>query len=161
MENINLIRKIAWSFHNTTGIDWEELYSEASLAYAEGLEHGKHPHNPDKGKLSTYMWGRITNHLNDWIKKQPSYKYAYHNNGNTLNFVDWNVTDFTVEQNHFWKSLTEEAQEIANIVLETPELFDSISAEEAKKRVSEILQEKGVKLSRIWCGIKELKLALV
>ena len=33
----NLIRKISWSFHYTTGVDYDELYAEASLAYCEAM----------------------------------------------------------------------------------------------------------------------------
>ena len=37
MEDINLIRKIAWSFHHTTGHDWDDLFQEGALAYLECL----------------------------------------------------------------------------------------------------------------------------
>ena len=37
LKNINLVRKIAHSFNNTTGIDFDELFSEALVSYYEAL----------------------------------------------------------------------------------------------------------------------------
>ena len=38
MEHINLIRKIAWSFSTSTGLEFEDLFQEAALAYCEALK---------------------------------------------------------------------------------------------------------------------------
>jgi RNA polymerase sigma factor (sigma-70 family) len=69
MENIDLIRKIAWYFHKRTGIDWDDLFQEAALIYLEKLED----YDPSKGKLSTYMWHVISSHLKNFIKRWNKY----------------------------------------------------------------------------------------
>jgi hypothetical protein len=68
--HLNLIRKIAWSFYNTTGIDWQELFSEASLAYCEALKN----YDPKKGRISTYLWNCIKSHLLNFIKEERKYQ---------------------------------------------------------------------------------------
>ena len=38
---INLLRKIAWSFHKTTGLEWDNLFSETIQAYYKAMENVK------------------------------------------------------------------------------------------------------------------------
>jgi len=35
MKNLNLIRKVAWAFAKKTEMEYDELFSEAALAYSE------------------------------------------------------------------------------------------------------------------------------
>ncbi len=74
MENIDLLRKITWSFHKTTGLEWDDLFQEAALAYLEHLEK----YDPNKGKITTYMWPIISSHLKNFVKRwNKSYEYLY------------------------------------------------------------------------------------
>jgi len=165
MENINLIRKIAWSFSTTTGVEFDDLFQEAALAYLKALDS----YDPDKGYLSTYVWNRISTRLKEYLKEQEEFKcrrqqVSSHQEAlkTKRRYYSTEVIDIDkpVSFTPFFESLSKDAQEVAKVVLETPELFDSIPAEEAKERVSKILQEKGVRLSQIWSGIKDLSLAL-
>ncbi len=64
MENLNLIRKIAWSYvRRYPGADFDDLFGEACLAYLEA--RGRY--NPDKAKESTFIWHVVNNHLKDFI----------------------------------------------------------------------------------------------
>jgi len=65
-ENINLIRKIAWSFHMSSGLDRDDLFQEAVIAYIYALQTYK----PDKGKISTYVWNCISNTLNSYLERE-------------------------------------------------------------------------------------------
>jgi len=69
-DSLNLIRKIAWSFYNTTGIDWQELFSQASLAYCEAISS----YNPKKGKITTYLWSCMKSELLNFIKEENKYR---------------------------------------------------------------------------------------
>ena len=167
MENTDLIRKIARLFHETTGIEFEELFAEAALAYCEGLKNGKHPYDPAKGSLTTHMWHRITNHLKDYLKKQPAYKYAYHNKDlidptktPCLKYVDIQYMERPVTQIPFWEVLNEEAQEIADIVLTKPKTYLKCSRKsDAVKKVKRVLKDQGWNKDKINYGINSLKLA--
>ena len=65
-KHLHLIQKMVWSFHKTTGLDWEELYSEATLQFLEAIQ----TYNPEKGKLSTWVTTRIRTRLITFCKKQ-------------------------------------------------------------------------------------------
>ena len=51
MKHLNLIRKIAWSFHKTTGLDWDELFQEATLSYLKALK----TYDKKRGAITTYV----------------------------------------------------------------------------------------------------------
>lgn len=73
IENSDMLRRLAWSFHYTTGIEWEELFCEAALAYYEA----RADFDPNAGtKLSTYAYGRVKNHLIDFCKKEQQFQYT-------------------------------------------------------------------------------------
>lgn len=62
---INLIRKITWSFHRTTGIEWNELFSEACLAYCEAANSFD---DSKTSKESSWMFSCIQNQLTNFCK---------------------------------------------------------------------------------------------
>jgi hypothetical protein len=66
MKDMGLIRKIAWSFHRSTGLPVEDLIAEASLAYVEWSPK----FDQERGTISTFMYPRIRCHLVDYCKKQ-------------------------------------------------------------------------------------------
>jgi hypothetical protein len=72
--HLNLLRKLAWSFHFTTGMDREELFSEASLAYCEAMQN----YDSKKGRSSTYMWNCVKSHLLNVVKRENKYRLPLH-----------------------------------------------------------------------------------
>ena len=84
MENINLIKKIANSFAVTTGLSYEDLFQEASLAYLEASR----TYNPSRGKLSTHIWHCIHNHLKTYLKQENEYR------GVLIPLIDFQPTEF-------------------------------------------------------------------
>jgi len=147
--NIDLIRKIAWSFHNSTGEDWDDLFQEASLAYCEALEN----YNPDKGKITTYMWHCISSHLVNYLRKD------YHQVGHISCIEDLTMFDNPVESTSLFEALGEDAAEIVNMVLDYSTMFDGLSPQLAQSNITRILfQRKDWMLSRIKSAMRELKL---
>jgi len=65
-ENVNLIRKIAWSFHTSSGLDWDDLFQEAVIAYLYAMK----TYTPDQGKISTYVWNFISNTLKSYLERE-------------------------------------------------------------------------------------------
>ena len=147
--NIDLIRKIAWSFHNSTGEDWDDLFQEASLAYCEALEN----YNPDKGKITTYMWWCISSHLVNYLRKD------YHQASHLSYIEDIMEFDSPIESTPFMEALGEDAAEIVNMVLDYSTMFDGLSPQLAQSNITRILfQRKDWMLSRIKSAMRELKL---
>ena len=167
MENINLIRKIAWSFSTTNPrLEFDDLFQEAALAYCEALN----TFDPKKGKISTHMWMRISNHLKDYLKTQEEFKckrqqVKSHQEALKMKRQYFSTEEIDIDRpisfTNFFDSLSEDAQKIASIIMEQPELYDSISPEEAMDCIADILLKKGIRMSHIWCGIRDLRLAFL
>lgn len=69
MVHMNLIYERAWSFHRTTGINFDDLVSVADQAYAEKEKE----FNPDYGvKFTTFMYKALTNKLTDYCRELKS-----------------------------------------------------------------------------------------
>jgi len=146
MNNINLIRKIAWSFHKTTGKDWEDLFQEATLAYLEAL----HTYDPERGKITTYMWWCITSHLKSYLRKEATLT-------NHIYSIEDIPTDLPVFNPSLFESLTEDGQQIAKTVLKCPKKFVTCPRPTAYKRLHRVLSNKGWKTERVRRGIKDLE----
>lgn len=75
----DLINERAWSFHYTTGIEFDELQSQATLAYLEACKL----YDSNKGaKLTTFAYRAITNNLITFCKayKETNIKVDYNDN---------------------------------------------------------------------------------
>ena len=149
MKNINLIRKIAWSFHRTTGYDWDDLFQEASLAYCEALK----TYDPKKSKLSTYMWWCISSHLKTFVKGQCK-------KTDFIDSIEDVYADKPVANTSFLDSLGREARDIADVILSSPAEFDALDPRKALKKVVNKLRGKHWSAQKITRGVNELKLVL-
>jgi len=150
MENINLIRKIVWSFHcSTPGEEWDDLFQEAALAYCKALKS----YNSKRGKISGYMWSCITSHLKDYLRKQE--KQTDH-----ICSIEDNPINIPINYNSFFESLSKEAQQIAEVVFNDPYKYLSVTPKLARKEIArQMMEEKHWSRQKIWIGIRDLKLA--
>ena len=149
MKNINLIRKIAWNFYNhkTQSIDWDDLFQQASLAYLEALKS----YNPDKGKLSTYMWTTITNNLKSHLSREERV------NGH-LDYVEDIPTDLPKSPDEFFDQLTDDTKEIAESIIRESEKFICLPPDEIGITVIQMFSKKWEE-ERILMGLNDLKTA--
>jgi RNA polymerase sigma factor (sigma-70 family) len=144
MENELLIRKIAWSFSTSTGLEFDDLFQEASLAYLEALK----TYDPDKGRITTHLWHCVHNQLKNYLKLQNKEK--------VLSIEDVEIGK-TVNNIPFWEELNSEAQEIAEVVLDSPKDFLNVPADEAQIQLTKIMLQKGWNWIKICSGIKNLR----
>jgi len=147
MNNINLIRKIAWSFHKTTGEDWEDLFQEAALGYLEAM----HSYDPKRGKISTYMWWCVTSRLKTYLRKEATLT-------NHLCSIEDHPVDIPVVDNPLFESLTDDAQQIARTVLRCPKKFVASKRDSAYGRLRRVFHHKGWEKERVQRGIKDLEM---
>lgn len=63
-----LAMKLAASFHYTTGLDLDDLYAEALLAYAEAQRSPRF--DPERSKFTTYAYWRMRSALINFCEKQ-------------------------------------------------------------------------------------------
>jgi len=149
MENINLIRKIAWSFHTTTNMECDDLFQEAALAYCEALKS----YDPKRGKISTYMWHCIASHLKNYLKEQEK------QNGHVCSMEDINIAR-PIYSKACFENLSKDAQEMAEVVLSNPIKYSSVTPELARKKIArEMIEEKHWSWQKVWIGIRDLQLA--
>lgn len=154
IDNVNLIRKIAWSFHKTTGIEWEELFAEALFKYILLLKENELEEDESKGKISTYIWTSISNSLKTYIEQYGKINQPLEHLED-FDAINWNST------NHppFWECLNSEAQSVANLILKYSEHFVCLTPEQVKQRVMNILSKRGWSDDKILYGLSALEKA--
>ena len=145
MEHIDLIRKVAWSFHNTTGLDWDDLFQEAAYAYCVGLQS----YDPNKGKITTHVWHCITNHLRNYIKEQQGPEFVPLENLERVFAPSYN----------FLECLTEDAYYIARMVLRASKKYVVRDLDEVEDRIITLLIQKGWSPRRITNALSALETA--
>lgn len=145
MDNINLIHKIAWSFHRTTGLDRDDLFQEAAVAYLKAIKE----YDPTRGNITTFVWWRMRDHLRTYLRKERKRTTPL------CSTEDVDI-DHPLRNSYLFELLTEDAQQIANIVLSTPEKFTPRSQISAYQRLIRVLQRRGWSKPRVWRGIFEL-----
>ncbi len=153
MKDINLIREIAWSFHRSTKIDYNELFCEASLHYCEALR----TYNPSKGKLSVWAYKIMNNHLIYFTKKEK------HHNIPSSETVDAELVlnNDNIPFADFLENLPEDGVEIIKIILDSIEEFETDGpTKNPRHKVKVLLRDAGWKYPKIWDGMRNLKQAL-
>jgi RNA polymerase sigma factor (sigma-70 family) len=132
MENTQLLRKIAWSFSKRTRVEFDDLLQEANLAYLEAIK----THDPLKSRLSTYVWNCVQNHLTNYIKQELKH---------TSVKTDEELEIPVVYSESIFDSMTKEAKEVVNIILDSPwELLGISNYRVAvRRKVRDILYNKG------------------
>lgn len=148
MENINLIRRIAWSFNATTGIDFDELLGEATLAYYEA----KRTHNPKQSKLTTWAYNHIQNRLINFCKIQ----HIHSNVDNLIDHPYTNATPFFELAELF----SDTALQIVNRITAQPEAYIGSSAKSVRGRIVKELRAEGWSWPAIWRTMDEIKTVL-
>lgn len=127
MENLNLIRKTAWSFHKTTGLDFEDLFQEACYAYFKALRS----HDESKGMKSTLVVTAMQNHLKNYIRDEKKM------NGHIEVTETFQENSFDV--NYLFESFTEDGMKAIKEILKfsTPFLKNkAVAYNELKYRLA-------------------------
>jgi RNA polymerase sigma factor (sigma-70 family) len=156
MKDLNLIHKITWSFHHTTGIDYKELFSEASLGYCEAMKS----FNADKGSsFSSYAWKVINHQLIDFIRKEKHVPIPFSKASDLLQEVP--ITFQPEIESEFWDNLPPLCRELADVILShMEEVPDDIAPTLARGKIVTILREQNWPWSKIWNSFREMKTVL-
>lgn len=154
MKDLNLIRKIAWSFTKSTGQEFEELFAEASLAYVEAMQS----YNPKKAKLSTWAVKIMTNRLITFCMKQETYV-------SFPKFFEDNIPgQDNIEGEYSFREwlqdLPQDLQLICKAIFKAPEEFLAESSRASRGKLVKKLRTMGWSWPRIWNGIRNMKTTL-
>lgn len=155
MEHIDLIRKIAWSFHRSTGLEWEDLFQEAALAYLEGMK----TYDPQKGKITTHLWHCMSNRLTSYLKIHDAFKIKeWRSNINGFcSLEDVTIKD-TYDPEFWWEALTEEAYDIAKVIISSPKPYLK-KQNKAKiiSRIKHVMKANGWDWRKVRRGLEDLR----
>ncbi len=151
LKNINLVRKVAWSFHNTTGIDFEELFDVALMNYVEYVQK---TYDENKGKFSYWAYRNMEQTLINYCKgkqRQPKTQDINENDA---------VFEFHEKFEDLLNEMPSDCKLISRLILLCPEDLANYPPKIARGKVVKLLREEGWTWERIWGGMKEMKLYL-
>lgn len=117
MQNLNLIRSVAWSFAKKTGVEFDELFSEAALAYCEAVNSW----DKEKSKLTTYAYKCMRNRLINFCKYETRHTkvISYYEELPEVVLEEELYSLFNLNELEW----SEECRGIAEIILEDPGKF--------------------------------------
>lgn len=149
---LNLIRSIAWAFSKTSKISWDELFSEACLAYCKSLAS----YNPTKGASPT-TWAHI------WIKSELINFCKKETRTQSIPNIDWldvveDTPSYEFFKNH--EDLSEDCRFIVEMVLASPQRYAK-SPRKAMSLVKQDLKVEGWGWRRIFQGVADLQKELL
>lgn len=130
-----LIYNLAWRWSKKTNFSFEDLLSEANLIYVTK----KDKYDPNKNKFSTFLYTCITNHFKNLVRNKKN------KNKNIISIVpieevksfapyrhtakEHNTPETYVTKQSIFNSLSNEAREVVNIIINCPaELFDELTS---------------------------------
>lgn len=153
---------MAWRCALYTGLDWNDLYSEALLGWAEARK----TYQPDKAaSLSSWCYMEMTFRIKDFCARQKR-----HRNMHTK------LPEERMEDQDLWSdeflisdmsgiyelldAMPEDGRNICRAILSAPEEFAGILPKMARGLVYQRMRDQGWSWSRIWKGFHEAKAAL-
>ncbi len=136
-------KKIAWVFHRTTGVELEELFGEACLAYAKALSCYK----PGKSTLDTWTYACMRNQLINFCKKQRIKPIS----------LPSNIAAPKVKESLHMAQLSNDAQTIYQMIVDSPADFYNLPPNLAKEEIRCRLRGLNWQWERILDTFREIK----
>jgi RNA polymerase sigma factor (sigma-70 family) len=150
MENEKLLKKLANSYAFTTGVEFDDLFQEAYIAYHEALK----TFDPKKAKLSTYIWHCVSAHLKNYVKlEKPYLECVSIEEPEVINKPGLSVSGF-------WDALSFEAQQIIKIMFDRSNFYTFAKPTEREKKIRQTLIRRGWNEKKIRIGLHDLQVAL-
>lgn len=157
---LNIVRKVVWSYTRSTGMDFDELCSEAYLAYLEAAPS----YDPSRGKKTTFIWNVVRNHINNLlkIKKEiPIDKEAMETLIEGREELDPERVIIAEEcWEELFNSLSPEAKMICLLVNNGEVYVNTDKPREARGIIARELKARGWGENKIWATFRELKQTL-
>jgi DNA-directed RNA polymerase specialized sigma subunit len=147
---IKIIRKKAWSFNRTTGIDFEELFSEGCVAYCDAIRTYD---KSKKTKKTTWIYTCVQNHLINFCKREQKHTFQKEDIENYPNLLV-QYPDYFFE---VLDRMTTNGKSVAAIILEDKIEYAKLPSKLARGKISRELRQRGWKHQDIWNVLHELK----
>jgi RNA polymerase sigma factor (sigma-70 family) len=161
-----LIIERALSFHNTSGLDKEDLIAQGNLIFCMA----KKKYDPKrKVKFATYLYTALNNRLFSYVQNQQKHtnKREYNTPVNMPEIKQYpkSLVDFKTERLfsllHSFVFLSKEAEYVISILMKSPgeilNAVENIAPKTIKSDLQTFLKKKGWKLTKIRETFNELK----
>ena len=157
---LNIVRKVVWSYTRSTGMDFDELCSEAYLAYLEAAPS----YDPARGKKSTFIWNVVRNHINNLLKAKkeiPIDKEAMETLLEGREELDPERIIISEERwEELFNSLSSEAKMICLLVSNGEVYLNTDKPRQARGIIARELKARGWPENKIWATFREIKQTL-
>ena len=157
---LNIVRKVVWSHVRSTGLDFDELCSEAYLAYLEAAPS----YDPARGKKSTFIWNVVRNHINNLLKMKKEVPMDKEAIDMLIEERDELDPEQVVLAEESWRELFESLSPDAKMIfflLNSNEVYiNTDKPREARGIIARELKARGWGESKIWATFRELKQTL-
>ena len=141
---LDIARRIAWSFHRTTGINYDDLFGEAILAYANALEARRRGlYDPEIAAFTTYVYRAIQFRLRSAIKQRRYQSLGDEEPSPMMPDHQIPPPDRGAIFSSLVSNLAEEAKFAIRLVLESPVEFATMGRRAAQRKVRRELIRKG------------------
>lgn len=154
---LNIVRKVVWSYARSTGLDFDELCSEAYLAYLEAAPF----YDPTKGKKSTFIWNVVRNHINSLLKAKKEIPVDKEAMETLLEGREELDPERIIIAEECWEelfnSLSPEAKMICLLVNNGEVYLNTDKPREARGIIARELKARGWNENKIWATFREVK----
>lgn len=154
---MNLVHSVAWKFwQKNPDLDYEDLLSEAVLAYCEAQKK----FDPARGvKETTLAHTYMRNAITAWIRQERKEK-----NHLSITTEDGQEREFAAPcpppVSEILQEMSKEAREVCEMILASPEEFAGFPPRVCRGRIYRELRNRGWSWGKIWNSFKEIKGAL-
>jgi RNA polymerase sigma factor (sigma-70 family) len=171
MKNLDLIRNLAWSFNKTTGVDFDDLFSEACVAYTEAEK----TYDATQGaQLTTWATIKIRNALIDYCKKERRHQLTHTDlnqfiveevESTSNDPIEMMIPDNKMlvrERMSFSEEILsiEELKTIYEIIFNAPTDLLALAPKLARGQIVEQLRQLNWPWSKIWSSFTQMKAIL-
>jgi len=154
---LNIVRKVVWSYARSTGLDFDELCSEAYLTYLEAAPS----YDPSKGRKSTFIWNVVRNHINSLLKAKKEIPVDKEAMETLLEGREELDPERIIIAEECWEelfnSLSPEAKMICFLVNNGEIYVNTDKPREARGIIARELKAQGWSESKIWATFREIK----
>ena len=146
MAQMKLIYERAWSFHNTTGINFDDLVDEAMEAYVTGLKE----YRPEYGvKETTYIYKVITNSLTQYCRELAKFPTTHFDNEDEASCFSYMPNfDQLLGKKPVLNGFDPYVKELIEVVLDNQQVFED-NARENRAKLKKLLRSKNWSHSKI------------
>src|SRR5690606_1076575 len=157
---LNIVRKVVWSYARSTGLDFDELCSEAYLAYLEAAPS----FDPSRGKKTTFIWNVVRNHINSLLKAKKEVPVDEEAINMMIEEKDELDPEQVVLAEESWKELFESLSSDAKMIfflLNSNEVYiNTDKPRESRGIIARELKARGWSENKIWATFREIKQTL-